>query len=94
MNYDKQISMGLVGTVVSATGISLAEISAIVSIVIAILGFTISVLIPSTIKIIEKIKKAKADGVITKEEIEDIKEDVEGIVNSAKDEFSKKGEKK
>lgn len=94
MSYDKQISLGLTGTIVSATGVSLAEISAIVSIIIAVLGFVISVLIPSTIKIVEKIKKAKADGVITKEEFEDIKQDVDNVIGSAKNEFGNKEQEK
>lgn len=73
MSNDR-IICGLAGTMVSATGASLSvgELQSIISIVITILGFIISVLIPLTIKLVKKIKDAKADGVVTKEEIMDI----------------------
>ena len=71
---DDKILYGLTGTAISATGAGMSanEIQAIVSIVITILGFVISVLIPLGIKFYHKIKEAKKDGKITKEEIKDI----------------------
>ena len=68
------MALGLLGTAVSATGagLSVTEIQAIVSIVVTILGFVISVLIPLFMKLYVKVKKAKEDGKITKEEMEDI----------------------
>ena len=73
MSNDR-IICGLAGTMVSATGASLSvgELQSIISIVITILGFLISVLIPLTIKLVKKIRDAKSDGVVTKEEIMDI----------------------
>ena len=73
MNNDRIIA-GLCGTAISATGASLSvgEIQSIVSILITILGFVISVLIPLGVRLIKKLKEAKKDGVITKEEIIDI----------------------
>ena len=73
MNNDRIIA-GLCGTAISATGASLSvgEIQSIVSILITILGFVISVLIPLSVRLIKKLKEAKKDGVITKEEIIDI----------------------
>lgn len=73
---------GIIGTALGSIGISLSinELQAIISIVVTILGFTISVLIPLVIKLITKIKKAKEDGVITKEEIKDIAETGKEIV--------------
>ena len=73
MNNDRIIA-GLCGTAISATGASLSvgEIQSIVSILITILGFIISVLIPLGVRLIKKLKEAKKDGVITKEEIIDI----------------------
>ena len=65
------MALGLLGTAVSATGagLSVTEIQAIVSIVVTILGFVISVLIPLFMKLYVKVKKAKEDGKITKEEM-------------------------
>lgn len=73
MNNDRIIA-GLCGTAISATGagLSIGELQQIISITITLLGFVISVLIPLGIKLYKKIKAAKADGKITKEEVKDI----------------------
>ncbi|MBR3617357.1 MAG: hypothetical protein IKN46_01640 [Acholeplasmatales bacterium] len=78
---------GVTGTAVSAVGagLSVTEIQAIVSIVVTVLGFIISVLVPLFIKLYHKIKDAKADGKITKEELDDIVETGKEIVNKTKD---------
>lgn len=56
-----KIICGVVGTAIGAAGagLSVTEIQAIVSIVITILGFTISVLVPFGIKIYHKIKEKR-----------------------------------
>ena len=71
---DDNLYVGLVGTAISATGASLSvtDLQAIISIIVTIAGFIISVLIPLGIKIVNKIKEAKADGKIDKEEMKDI----------------------
>ena len=70
---------GIVGTGVGAVGTSLSvtELQAIVSIVVTVLGFLISVVIPLIIKVVMKIKKANEDGKITQEEIDDIQSDLQ-----------------
>lgn len=91
MNFDEKIVCGITGTVVSATGASLSttDIQAIISIIVTIAGFIIGVLIPTVIKIVKKVKEAKADGVITKEEkeeiIKEVKDGIEEIKEGAKD---------
>ena len=74
MMQEDKIMVGLLGTSVSAlgAGLSVTELQAIISIIVTILGFIISVLIPLVIKLVNKIKAAKADGKIDKEEMEDI----------------------
>ena len=71
---DDKIMVGILGTSVSAVGagLSVTELQAIISIIVTIAGFIISVLIPLGIKLVNKIKAAKADGKIDKEEIKDI----------------------
>ena len=71
---DDNLYIGLVGTAISATGASLSvtDLQAIISIIVTIAGFIISVLIPLGIKLVNKIKAAKADGKVDKEEMEDI----------------------
>ena len=55
---DDNLYIGLVGTAISATGASLSvtDLQAIISIIVTIAGFIISVLIPLGIKLINKIK--------------------------------------
>lgn len=74
MVTDDKIMVGLLGTAVSATGagLSVTELQAIISIIVTVAGFIISVLIPLGIKLVNKIKDAKKDGKVDKEEMEDI----------------------
>ena len=74
MMQDDNLYIGLVGTAISATGASLSvtDLQAIISIIVTIAGFVISVLIPLIIKLTNKIKAAKEDGKIDKEEMNDI----------------------
>ena len=83
-NADK-LMCGVVGTAVSAagTGLAINEVQAIVSIVITIAGFIISVLIPLIMKLIHKIKTAREDGKLTKEEVDDIASTVKEIVDES-----------
>ena len=71
---DDKIMVVILGTSVSAVGagLSVTELQAIISIIVTIAGFIISVLIPLGIKLVNKIKAAKADGKIDKEEMKDI----------------------
>ena len=71
---DDNLYIGLVGTAISATGASLSvtDLQAIISIIVTIAGFVISVLIPLGIKLVNKIKQARADGKVDKEEMKDI----------------------
>ena len=97
--------MGIAGTCLSAVGasISVTELQAIISIIVTVAGFLLGVVLPWVIKIVQKIRKAKEDGEITKDEVDDIiqtigeagKEIKEGA-ESLKEEVSEKseGEKK
>ena len=85
MVYDEKITVGILGTSISAlgAGLSVTELQAIISMIVTVLGFIISVLVPLIIKIVYKIKNAKADGVITKEEVEDIASTAKEIVEES-----------
>lgn len=86
---------GIVGTGVGAVGTSLSvtELQAIVSIVVTVLGFLISVVIPLIVKVVMKIKKANEDGKITQEEIDDIQSDLQEGAEKIQD-FIDKNKKK
>lgn len=82
---DEKVMMGIAGTAISATGagLSVTELQAIISIIVTVAGFVISVLIPLIIKLIKKIKAAKEDGKITKEEADDIASTIHEIVDES-----------
>jgi predicted membrane-bound spermidine synthase len=96
---DDRTTCGIIGTLVGATGagMSVTDVQAIISIIVTVLGFVISVLIPLIMKLYRKIKDAKADGVITKEEADDIASAAKEIVDESSkliDEVSNKKEGK
>ena len=74
MMQEDKIMIGILGTSVSAlgAGLSVTELQAIISMIVTVLGFIISVLIPLVIKVVNKIESAKTDGKIDKEEMKDI----------------------
>ena len=86
MMHEDQIATGLLGTAVSAVGagLSVTDLQAIISIIVTIAGFIISVLIPLCIKLYYKIKHAKEDGKMDKEEMEDIASTGKEILDEAK----------
>ena len=101
MNNIDELTCGIGGTVLSAVGagMSVTEPQAIISIIVTVSGFIISVLIPLIIKLVKKIKKAREDGVVTKEELDDIVETGKEITNETgslikqiKEESDKKSE--
>lgn len=83
MNNVEQFGFGILGTALGAIGasISVTELQAIISICVTVAGFIISVLVPLIIKFVNKIKKAKEDGVITEEEKKDIIETGKEIID-------------
>ena len=74
MMTEDNLTAGICGTAISAAGagLSVNELQAIISIIVTIAGFIISVLIPLCIKLSNKIKAAKKDGKVDKEEMKDI----------------------
>lgn len=87
MNNTKFIG-GTLGTCISAFGISYSttQVESIVSIICTILGLLITIVTTLIIPIAKKIKDANKDGKVTIEEVED-------IVNTAKDGIDKLGGK-
>ena len=97
MMPDDKMMLGILGTAVSATGagLSVTELQAIISIIVTIAGFVISVLVPLIIKLAKKIKAAEEDGKITKEEVDDIASTAKEIVDESSkviEEVSEKSE--
>ena len=83
---DDNLTVGLFGTAISAAGagLSVNELQAIISMTVTIVGFIISVLIPLGVKLVNKIKAAKKDGKIDKDEMKDIISTGKEIVEETK----------
>ena len=92
---NKELSGGIIGTILSATGTAIQpnEVLQTISLILTIIGSAISLII---IPLITWYKNAKKDGKITKEEISDgldtLQEGVEGVKNIV-DDTKKKGDK-
>ena len=86
MMTDDNLTVGLFGTAISAAGagLSVNELQAIISMTVTIVGFIISVLIPLGVKLVNKIKAAKKDGKVDKEEMKDIVSTGKEIVDETK----------
>lgn len=86
MMTDDNLTVGLFGTAISAAGagLSVNELQAIISMIVTIAGFIISVLIPLCIKLTNKIKAARADGKVDKDEMKDIISTGKEIVDETK----------
>ena len=91
---DDHIIYGIAGTLVSGSGVAtIAEAENIwysrIGFIITVIGFIISVVVPFILKIVNKIKEAKADGKITEEEAKDIMntvvEDGKEVLDQAKE---------
>lgn len=101
MLQEDKIVYGVLGTAISATGagLSITELQAIISMIITVLGFIISVIVPLVIKLVNKVKKAREDGKIDKDEMKDIistgKEIIDetgSLIEKIKEESDKKSE--
>ena len=86
MMTDDNLTAGIFGTAISAAGagLSVNELQAIISMTVTIVGFIISVLIPLGVKLVNKIKAAKKDGKIDKDEMKDIISTGKEIVEETK----------
>lgn len=85
MQEDK-ILVGILGTSISAVGagMSVTELQAIISMIVTVAGFIISVLVPLCVKLYNKIKDAKKDGKIDDKEIKDIASTGKEILDETK----------
>lgn len=95
MMQEEKILIGILGTSISAVGagMSVTELQAIISMIVTVAGFIISVLIPLCVKLYKKIKGAREDGKIDKEEMEDIMSTGKEIVDETKEFIDKINDK-
>ena len=89
---DLKLIGGIFGTGLSASSVALStsELDHIVSIICAVLGVIIVLITSVIIPLIQWHKKAKADGKITKEELEEAGKLISNGVEEVKDTLDKK----
>ena len=94
MENTKDLFSSLIAYVSGILGLSytIQDIKNIASIVCTVLCI-MSMLFTFGINVLNKIKKAKEDGVISKEEIEDIKDTVKDGIGKIKDQIDNKEDK-
>lgn len=94
MRNTKEIFSSLATYISGALGLSytIQDIESISSIICTVLCI-MSMLITLVITIVNKIRKAKEDGVISKEEIEDITGTLKDGIGEIKDKINNKGDK-
>lgn len=80
-----------IGTTLSAIGLALSvtELQAIFSLIATALGI-ILIVVNLIFTLVEKYKRAKADGKITADEVEDMKDDVQDAINEINNKIEKK----
>lgn len=87
-NNSAKLTCGIVGTLMSSVGLTAtAEVEQIVSIVCTILGLLITIISCVVIPIIKSVIKAKADGKITADEVNDIIDTADKGISEVKDEI-------
>lgn len=87
-NNNVKLTCGIVGTLMSSVGLTAtAEVEQIVSIVCTILGLLITIVSCVIIPIIKSVLKAKADGKITADEVNDIIDTADKGITEVKDEI-------
>lgn len=84
--------VGLIGSAISSMGlvISTEQLEQIISIICSVIGVIIVIVSSIVIPLIQWHKKAKEDGKISKEELEEAKEIVSKGVGEVKDTIDKK----
>lgn len=99
INDNHSVIGALTGSVISFIGLnySITELDSIISIVCSIAGLIIAVVsftVPRIIRLVKKIRKAKEDGIITNEELDEMGQDVSELADGLNDIINRKDKEK
>ena len=89
----------LTGSVISFIGLnfSITELDSIISIICSVTGLILAVVsftVPRIIRLIKKIRKAKEDGIITNDELDEMGQDVSELADGLNDIINRKDKEK
>lgn len=99
MDNKHSVIGGLTGSVISLLGLnySMSELDSLISIICSVIGLMLAVIsfaVPRVIKLVKKIRKAREDGKITSDELDEIGQDVTELADGLNELISKENDKK
>ena len=99
INDNHSVIGALTGSVISFIGLnySITELDSIISIVCSVSGLilaAVSFTVPRIIRLIKKIRKAKEDGIITNDELDEMGQDVSELADGLNDIINRKDKEK
>lgn len=99
INDNHSVIGALTGSIISFIGLnySITELDSIISIVCSITGLILAVVsftVPRIIRLIKKGRKAKEDGIITNEELDEMGQDVSELADGLNDIINRKDKEK
>ena len=99
INDNHSVIGALTGSVISFIGLnySITELDSIISIVCSVSGLILDVVsftVPRIIRLIKKVRKAKEDGKITNDELDEMGQDVSELADGLSDIINRKDKEK
>ena len=99
INDNHSVIGSLTGSVISFIGFnySITELESIISIVCSVTGLILAVVsftVPRIIRLIKKVRKAKEDGIITNDELDEMGQDVSELADGLNDIINRKDKEK
>ena len=99
INNNRSVIGALTGSIISFIGLnySITELDSIISIVCSVTGLILAVVsftVPRIIRLIKKIRKAKEDGIITNDELDEMGQDVNEFADGLNDIINRKDKEK
>ena len=99
INDNHSVIGALTGSVISFIGLnySITELDSIISIVCSVTGLILAIVsftVPRIIRLVKKIRKAKEDGIITNDELDEMGQDVSELADGLNDIINRKDKEK
>ena len=99
INDNHSVIGALTGSIISFIGLnySITELDSIISIVCSVTGLILAVVsftVPRIIRLVKKIRKAKEDGKITNDELDEMGQDVSELADGLNDIINRKDKEK
>lgn len=99
INDNHSVIGSLIGSVISFIGLnySITELDSIISIVCSVTGLILAVVsfaVPRIIRLIKKVRKAKEDGIISNDELDEMGQHVSELADGLNDIINRKDKEK